>query len=478
MQKNIFIWCGLLLAFVACKHESVHYTIARPEDQMHICASSSDVVLDVNKSADTAIVFSWQWPDILEGSTGYSYYFKMDIADNNMQTSISKMPLEKVNTLAFTHRQLNDMLSTWNIPEGTQTMLEAELLAVPAGMAYYVKPMMSTLTFQVTGYASVLFMAGTATAAGNDWKNALSMSRISGSDAYLFAGLLQPGTLVFPTAKNDTAMVYGKGIMDNDLLLTRYNAVNPFLLTRTGYYHVIADIGNKKFSCIEPLYIVGDATPGGWSLAEASEMTNITDNKLSWKGNLTTGELKFACVPSSGLFEDPFYQAAAANTPADGITAMVFNPDGKGLDNKWLVTKEGIYTIEVDLYQRTATFTRDKSMDDVPFKQVWLIGDATPGGWNCPFTEQMTYDEASGHGTFKWIGTLTAGEIKFPLQNSDWGGAFFMADSENKTVQIDTQMSLSYAKNGQPDHKFIVTEAGEYTILLNVINQTVKFIKK
>jgi len=476
MQKNVIIWCGLLLSLIACKQQSVHYTIDRPEDQMHIQASSNDVVLDMNKSADTAIVFSWQWPEILDGSTGYSFYFKMDIADNDMQTSISKMPLEKVNVLAFTHSQLNDMLSTWNIPEGTQTMLEAELLAVPAGMDYYVKPMISTLTFQVTGYASQLFMAGTATAAGNDWKNAISMNKMSGA-AYMFAGILQPGTLVFPTAKNDTAMVFGKGIMDNDLLLTRYNAVNPFLLTRTGYYHVIADLGSKKLSCPEPLYIVGDATPGGWSLAEATEMTNISDDKLSWKGTLTAGELKFACVPSSGLFEDPFYQAAAANTPTDGVTSMIFNPDGKGVDNKWLVTTEGLYTIEVNLYQRTASFTRDKSMDDVPFKRVWIVGDATPGGWSCPFTGQMTYDEASGHGTFKWTGTLTAGEIKFPLQNSDWGGAFFMADSENKTVQIGVQMDLSYAPYGQPDHKFIVSEAGEYTILLNVINQTVKFIK-
>lgn len=462
-MKKVLSLILLLLTLWACKPKSQYITIDQPQDQMCLQVNPQNVVLVPQRINDVAATFSWTWPELQYGATSYEYFFKMDIADNQFQTSIPKMAISDNNQLTFTHKELNNMLEQWGATAGQPVQLEAELIANLKGTEKYIKPMISKLKFTITGYASVLYIMGSSTPAGNDFTKALQMDKLSGQDAYSWVGLLTEGEVSFVSAQNASAISYGK-----------------FPIKRIGCYQVIFNLTDNQMTTKEPLYLVGDATPGGWSLNAATPMNFEGSPIITWKGVLTQGEMKLACHPQSGLFEDPFYQAPYANAEPSGTQRVVLNPDGTGADNKWKITEDGVYGLSVNLDAGTITFERDHSMDDLPVKAVWVCGSATPSGWNTPFPEKMSYDFNAAKGTFVWEGTLTTGEIKFPLNSSQYEGAFYLADDFDTHITENTLYHINYFAStlDVPDKKWIIDTPGRYKIVINVLNNTVKFIKQ
>ena len=204
MKQRIFFLLLVAGALLGCKPESEHYTIPRLDDELHIRASVSSLRLLQSQSKDTAITFSWDIPELKDGITGFEYYFKMDIADNSFATSITPMLMDGGNTVSFTHGTINDLLEGWGIAAGSWTALEAEIIAHPKGLDTYVKPMLSTVTFDVMGYASVLYMVGSATSVGDDYTVAIEMSKVPARNAYTWTGALTEGELLFLTSRSDS----------------------------------------------------------------------------------------------------------------------------------------------------------------------------------------------------------------------------------------------------------------------------------
>lgn len=453
-----------MLVMVGCKNSSPYITIPRPDDTMGLRSSSDIVVLDAKLSDSVAVVFSWTYPELQYGAKSYDYAFRLDLADNQFQTTIPKMALAGDNYLTLTHKQLNDWLEGWGVKAGQPVLLEAELIATPRGTDRYIKPMLSLTTFTVIGYANSLYMMGSATPVGDNYQSALPMEKIAGKDAYRWTGTLAAGEVSFVSEQTASAVKYG-----------------TFNIPREGCYSLTYDMSQNELTWFEPLFLIGGATPGGWSLGAATPMNIDQYPIVTWTGVLTEGEFKFACHPQSGLFEDAFYKADMENAPAEGIQAMVFDPDGSMPDNKWLVEEAGIYTLTVDMTNLTVSFERDHSMDDLPVKAVWICGDATPGGWNTPFPEKMTYDFSAPKGTFVWKGTLKGGQIKFPCNSSAYEGAFFLADDFDMSVTPDQTYRVNYfavCDEKVADKKWVIKETGAYKIVLNVLDNTVKFVKQ
>lgn len=452
-----------MLVMVGCKNSSPYYTIPQLDDTMGLRPSSENVVLDAKLSDSTAVVFSWTYPSLQHGAKSYEYSFKMDLAGNQFQTSIPKMALAGDNTLSLTHKQINDWLEGWGIKAGQPTQLEAEVIAMPRGTDYYVKPMVSVTTLTVVGYANSLFMIGSATPVGNRYESALPMEKTPGLDAFGWTGTLKAGEIRFLSEQSTMAVEYGR-----------------FAIPREGCYSLNYNRSENILTWFEPLFLIGSATEGGWNLGATTPMNIDRYPMLTWTGLLNEGEFKFACHPQSGLFEDAFYKADMENAPAEGTQIMVFDPDGSAADNKWLVTEAGIYTLTVDMTALTVTFDRDHSMDDLPVKAVWLCGSATPSGWDTPFPEKMSYDFSAPKGTFVWTGNLKAGEIKFPCNSSQYEGAFYLADDFDMSVTPDQTYRVNYfaQTDGVDDKKWVIQEGGNYKIILNVLDNTVKFVKQ
>ncbi len=97
---------------------------------------------------------------------------------------------------------------------------------------------------------------------------------------------------------------------------------------------------------------------------------------------------------------------------------------------------------------------------------LWLVGNATPADWNIDAPTPMTEVEKN---VFQYSGQLNEGEFKCPMEPGNWGGAFIMPAVGGTTISGSGVASsdISLMPNGNPDNKWVVTEAGSYTIVIN-----------
>lgn len=105
--------------------------------------------------------------------------------------------------------------------------------------------------------------------------------------------------------------------------------------------------------------MIGDATPGGWSMDDATAFTRSADNKylFTWEGNLSTGDMK-ACLQPDGTFSCPFLRPSSGNCEIsrNGVAAPDFIYT-TGPDDKWKVTEAGRYRLTFDLQNWTIAAT-------------------------------------------------------------------------------------------------------------------------
>ena len=70
------------------------------------------------------------------------------MADNNFETSIAKVEIpEGVQSISYTHKEMNALLSGWKVTAGETAMLEAEIIAEVSGGSVYMKPEISKVQF-------------------------------------------------------------------------------------------------------------------------------------------------------------------------------------------------------------------------------------------------------------------------------------------------------------------------------------------
>ena len=105
--------------------------------------------------------------------------------------------------------------------------------------------------------------------------------------------------------------------------------------------------------------MTGDATPGGWSLDDRTQLTRTNVMTFIWEGELKEGELKFCCgnTPEYGKGEwmmpmqDQAEFSPAEDIPLDLIDASIENAP----DKKWKISKDGRYSITLNQYTQTLT---------------------------------------------------------------------------------------------------------------------------
>ena len=101
------------------------------------------------------------------------------------------------------------------------------------------------------------------------------------------------------------------------------------------------------------------------------------------------------------------------------------------------------------------------------------MGSAAPGGWSWDNITEMQRD-ASNPNVFRYEGYLSKGELKFPLEiDHNFGGDFILAPQANCPISENG----TYFIGNQPDNKWIISEAGNYRITIDVENETISFVK-
>ena len=145
--------------------------------------------------------------------------------------------------------------------------------------------------------------------------------------------------------------------------------------------------------------------------------------------------------------------------------------DGVGNLKDWFfgleAGKSGHYRLTVNPYELTVKAEKLSSLPDKA-EAVWeegmvyMVGDATPAGWdiNSPTAMVKTGD------IFTYEGPLAVGEMKFPVEFR-WDGPTYMAEEAGTDITAGGEFTTVLSPNGDPDNKFKVTAAGNYKLTLD-----------
>ena len=154
----------------------------------------------------------------------------------------------------------------------------------------------------------------------------------------------------------DNTVILASGVQGKLVSSAENGNDNKFQVSEAANYDIVCDLEQKTITVTKSayqnyelnfpaLYLVGSATPGGWSLPQAAMLTQDTSNPVVYSGtvSLTAGEFKF-CVNTQTGFGQTFFQVDP-NDPGK----MVFGGD----DNKWQVTEAGDYDISANVKDMT-----------------------------------------------------------------------------------------------------------------------------
>lgn len=216
------------------------------------------------------------------------------------------------------------------------------------------------------------------------------------------------------------------------------------------------------------LFIVGDASPNGWDISNAVELTAANQRGVFiYEGKLSEGNFKFA-VSRDDCFCQDFY----TKNP-DNDNEIVYNEGGSGEDLQWTITEEGNYRLRVDIINKTIDIT---PVEDAPFSELFIVGDATESGWNIDAPAAFTQSELDPF-VFNYEGNFAPGEFKiFAGPMGDWCGDWYRPQVDDNALENG---SVVQATGCEPDNTWLVTEetSGRYRISLNTANNTIRFTK-
>ena len=188
---------------------------------------------------------------------------------------------------------------------------------------------------------------------------------------------------------------------------------DQWLVTVAGKYRLTFNTADMTFDAefldnapelLPSLYMIGEATAGGWSLDDATEIATDTENLYVWEGVLKEGTMK-ACVTKD--FSAPFYRPASANCEIseNGVAdhTMVFTTDP---DDQWKIVKAGKYRLTFNTADMT--FNAEYLESAAVIAPLYMIGDATAGGWSLDDATELTPVDGVD-GEYTWTGTLRLG---------------------------------------------------------------------
>lgn len=216
------------------------------------------------------------------------------------------------------------------------------------------------------------------------------------------------------------------------------------------------------------LYIVGSATPSGWNIGSAIQMTaSTTPGTFVYQGSLIPGTFKFA-VNQDTCFCQDFYTKDATDD-----NKMVYNLGGSGNDLQWNITQSGQYKVTANILDLTITI---ESITAPPFSQLWIVGDASPSGWDINTPMAFTQSTSNPY-IFTYEGNFTTGDFKILAGSTgDWCGQWYRPLVNGQALNLT---SVEQNSGCTTDNKWTITAStvGRYKITLDTANNTININK-
>jgi hypothetical protein len=419
---------------------------------------------------------TFTWSTAFPGYTGIiTYVLEYDSAGKNFANpkQIAGYGGASVLTADLNQGAMNTTALASGIAVGATGKVDYRVKATTASGAIAYS---NTVSVSVTTFSPVpanLYIVGDATLGG--WTNPVPVpsQQFTKVDAYKFSitTWLNGGkSYLFLPVNGDWGHKYG-GIGANN---TNNTAGDDFKAEGSdmkapatdGVYQIVVDFQTNKFT-VTPipvpanLYIVGDATPGGWANpvpVPSQQFTKLDNVTFGIVVNLTADK-SYLFLPVNGDWGHKFGGTGGNNT--NNVNGDVLKAEGS--DMKAPATS-GLYLIIVNFATNSWTVTPYTGPSN-----LYIVGDATPGGWTNPVPVPSQQFTQTTTGIFQLTLPLTADNaFLFLPVNGDWGHKFG-GTGANKTNNV---MGDNIKAEGS-DLKAPAT-SGTYTITVNFINMTYK----
>ncbi|MFV5698845.1 SusF/SusE family outer membrane protein [Flavobacterium sp. ZT3R17] len=485
MKKNNFIKILSILGalFLALMNTScedlLSDSIVNNNDKLTLKVSTSELVLDERKPNDN-LTFNWTTGTNNGTSASISYVLQIDKEGNNFATPLEYEMGTNNFSFSINSATLNFiMLNTFGVQPGAVQKFEARITAKVANSSATAQ--VATTTFSITPYLPVskeLYMVGSATAVGWDVSNAIQLTPSTSSPGkFIFLGTLSSGSFKLPVSRDgcwcqdfytksasaDNMMVHNIGGSGRDL---------QWQITQGGQYKITADLLNLTITIeaitgpsFTQIWMVGDASPSGWTVDSPQAFTQSQDNPsvFTYEANFVEGEFKIL-AGSLGNWCGEWFRPLT-NGQALSSTAVAQN-SGCDVDNKWKITAAEVGRYKITLNTQTNAIKIQKV-------NLYIIGDGGPNGWNIGSPSAMSFS----NGNFVYNGPLgdsnATGEFKISKFYGDWcDGDWINAATANQSLSNGNYI-ITHGCNG-PDNKWKLQtgDAGLYQISINLDTQS------
>ncbi len=338
-------------------------------------------------------------------------------------------------------------------------------------------------------HADAVYMIGAATPALWNIDEAIETKKLSEYifeyEGYLSEGEFRActerawGTHIRPV--NNHTEINEEGVADEDFIYVAQPDIN-WLVTKAGKYCITFDLEHWKITVRygeggdEPdpieasaLFMVGTSTKGGWDGDAMTPMQQDASDPFvfTFEGTLSEGELKLYTEPGD-------YEGKSAIRPAfpnteigeaeitDAPFVYAASPD-----NKWQV-KAGKYRLSFNLrtYRMSSTYLGEPEYEwpevtPIQTDNVYLLGDAAPGGWSITTTCTRQSDYV-----FVYEGELNAGRLRASTVQ-DWG-THIRPKTDNLEIGKNGCTSEDFVNVATPDFNWNVVDAGKYRITFDL----------
>lgn len=208
-----------------------------------------------------------------------------------------------------------------------------------------------------------------------------------------------------------------------------------------------------KYPVPDALFIVGDATPGGWANpvpVPSQQLTKIDDNTFGAVLQLTGGK-SYLLLPKNGDWGHKYNVSTATANP-DGDT---FSPDA-GSNNIPGPATDGLYKIIVDFVTAKYTVTL-LTTSPVP-TDLFIVGDATAGAWANPVPTPSQQFTQISNAEFQISLPMTGGKSYLMLpKNGDWGHKYGGTSKTGGALLADNDVPGSNTPAPDASGNYLIT---------------------
>jgi starch-binding outer membrane protein SusE/F len=425
-------------------------------------------------STSTAHSNTFTWSTAFVGYTGtINYFIQYDSAGKNF-VAPQEISAGTALTKDMSQDDMNTTALTSGVAIGTSGKVEYRIKAVTAGGAVAYSNPVNVTVATFSPVPANLYIVGDATLGG--WANPVPVpsQQFTKVDAYSFSltTWLNAGKsyLLLPL-NGDWGHKYGgttdgvstPGTLLKDGAVPGSNTPSP---STSGVYKIVVNFQTNTYT-VTPvpvpanLYIVGDATDGGWTnpVPVPSQQFTKLDNVSFGIVVHLTADKSYLFLPVNGDWGHKYGGTGANNS--NNVNGDQLKAEGS--DMKAPATT-GWYTIIVNFATSSWTVT--------PYtgpSELYIVGDATPGGWANPVPDPAQKFTETNKGIFTLTLPLTADKsMLFLPVNGDWSHKF------GGTGGNGTNNVMGDAIKAEGSDLKAPATTGTYTITVNFITMTYK----